>query len=82
MELEGLKRSLAILEDAEIHLTDITTDRHVQVRKYLCENKTELNHWFDCWHVAKSKIFGFTVVIKSVYSLININVSQKHADKP
>jgi hypothetical protein len=60
MELEGLKRAVSKLEGADIQWSDITTDRHVQVRKYIRENKTEINHWFDCWHIAKSEIYGFS----------------------
>jgi hypothetical protein len=60
MELEGLKRAVSKLECADIHLFDLTTDHHVQVRKYIRENKTEINYWFDCWHFAKSKIYGFS----------------------
>jgi hypothetical protein len=55
MELEGLKRAISTVQDGGVKLSDITTDRHVQVRKYLRENEKEINHWFDTWHVAKSK---------------------------
>ncbi|XP_053409092.1 uncharacterized protein LOC128559941 [Mercenaria mercenaria] len=54
MELEGLKRTMKVVEDMGVTLSDITIDRHVQVRKYLRENKGHINHWFDSLHVAKS----------------------------
>ncbi|XP_060585693.1 uncharacterized protein LOC132741518 [Ruditapes philippinarum] len=54
MELEGLKRAISTVQDGGVKLSDITTDRHLQVRKYLRENEKEINHWFDTWHVAKS----------------------------
>lgn len=57
MELEGLKRALTKLDDNGVTLSDFTTDRHVQVRKYLKEERPEIKHWFDGWHLAKSKHF-------------------------
>lgn len=52
MELEGLKRCLAYLAENHVNMTDLVTDRHSQVKKYMREN-TEIRHWFDVWHVAK-----------------------------
>ncbi len=31
----------------------IITDRHPQVQKYLREQKPEVRHFYDVWHVAK-----------------------------
>ena len=53
MELEGLKRCLQTLADEDIAISDITTDRHPQVKKFMREQRPEVNHWFDVWHVAK-----------------------------
>ena len=55
MELEGLKRGLQTLEDCAIAIKSLTTDRHIQVRKYLREEKPHIKQWFDYWHIAKSK---------------------------
>lgn len=52
MELEGLKRCLAYLTEKEVNVTDLVTDRHSQVKKYMRES-TNIRHWFDVWHVAK-----------------------------
>ena len=53
MELEGLKRSMARLQENSIEVSDFTTDRHPQVKKYMREKHPTVNHWFDVWHVAK-----------------------------
>ncbi|XP_021351033.1 uncharacterized protein LOC110448878 [Mizuhopecten yessoensis] len=53
MELEGLKRCLQFLQDDGVQVTDIVTDRHSQVKKYLRTDHPTVNHWFDVWHVAK-----------------------------
>ncbi|XP_036000029.1 uncharacterized protein LOC118564855 isoform X1 [Fundulus heteroclitus] len=53
MELEGLKRSLQFLEDAGVTVTDLTTDRHSSVKKFMREIYPSINHWFDAWHIAK-----------------------------
>ncbi|WP_316399562.1 hypothetical protein, partial [Bradyrhizobium sp. 33ap4] len=55
MELEGLKRGLSYLRDADINVTTLVTDRHCQIRKYIENNYPDMAHQFDCWHVAKGK---------------------------
>ena len=54
MELEGLKRSLAVVQESStITRRKITliTDRHSQVCKWLREN-TNVTLYFDIWHIA------------------------------
>ena len=53
MELEGPQRSQGFLEDEDVTITDIITDRHSSVKKYMREQQPEIKHWFDVWHVAK-----------------------------
>ena len=53
MELEGLERSLEKLTEHQITVSDITTDRHPSVKKFIREKHPEVRHWFDVWHVAK-----------------------------
>lgn len=55
MEIEGLKRCLQNLKDRNIRITDLTTDRHVQVKSYMAKEETSIRHWFYVWHVAKGK---------------------------
>jgi len=54
MELEGLKRCKADMEQSNIEVEEITTDRHVQINKYIADNWT-VKHSFDLWHIAKSE---------------------------
>ncbi|XP_033756770.1 uncharacterized protein LOC117339337 [Pecten maximus] len=53
MELEGLKRSLRFLEEEGVSVSDLVTDRHSQVKKFMKTECPSINHWFDVWHVAK-----------------------------
>jgi hypothetical protein len=55
MELESLKRQLKFLEDNEVQVTKLVTDRHVQVSSYMANEKPDVEHAFDVWHVAKGK---------------------------
>jgi hypothetical protein len=55
MELESLKRQLKFLEDNEVQVTKLVTDRHVQVSSYMANEKPDVEHVFDVWHVAKGK---------------------------
>ncbi|KAK3098621.1 hypothetical protein FSP39_021291 [Pinctada imbricata] len=53
MELEGLKRCLSWLEENNIVIGDLVTDRHAQAKKFMKTERPDIEHWFDCWHVAK-----------------------------
>ncbi|KAK8781227.1 hypothetical protein V5799_017431 [Amblyomma americanum] len=53
MELEGLKRALKRLDDKNISVREIVTDRHVQVRSHMRQHRPDIAHYIDAWHVAK-----------------------------
>ena len=48
-----LIETLNFLENSGIIIKGLVTDRHSQIRKYLRENKPQINHQFDIWHMAK-----------------------------
>ena len=56
MELESLKRQLKYLDDNNIKVTKLVTDRHVQVSAYMARQKPEVEHSYNVWHVAKGVI--------------------------
>ena len=57
MELEGLKRGLEwVIDTNNMAATDIVTDRHSSVKKYMREEFPDINRWFDVWHVAKGML--------------------------
>ncbi|KAL3886787.1 hypothetical protein ACJMK2_026759 [Sinanodonta woodiana] len=53
MELDGLKRGLAKLQEEQIAISHLITDRYSQIKKYMRETHPNIAHWFDCWHIAK-----------------------------
>ena len=53
MELEALKRQLAYLDDANINISKVVTDRHTQVTSYMAEENPDIDHAHDVWHLAK-----------------------------
>jgi solute carrier family 8 (sodium/calcium exchanger) len=53
MELESLKRQLKYLEDNRVEVNKLVTDRHIQVSVYMANDKPEVEHSYDVWHVAK-----------------------------
>ncbi|CAB4020840.1 Hypothetical predicted protein [Paramuricea clavata] len=53
MELESLKRQLSYLENANVEVKKLVTDRHVQVSAYMASEKSSIEHNYDVWHVAK-----------------------------
>ena len=54
MELEGLKRCLNHLQDENVTISKLATDRHVQVRAHMKKERPNIKHNFDVWHMAKS----------------------------
>jgi hypothetical protein len=70
MELEGLQRSLAFLmEENELPVSHLITDRHSSVKKYMRERHTDITNWFDVWHVAKGKFFQNNILTIVVFEL-------------
>lgn len=54
MELEGFKRSVSFLQESNMEIDVIATDRHTQIRKYIRESLSTVFHQFDVWHMANS----------------------------
>ena len=54
MEKYGFKKVLQSIKDSDINITKITTDRHIQVKKYLREEEQDIEHQFDVWHFSKN----------------------------
>ena len=53
MELESFKRQMKYLEENDVQITKLVTDRHVQVAVYMANEKPQIAHSYDVWHVAK-----------------------------
>ena len=47
-------KALNELEENNLVVSQITTDRHIQAKKYMREGRPEISHQFDIWHVCKS----------------------------
>ena len=56
METEGLRRSLNFLISEGIQIKALITDRHVTIQKIMREEYKDIEHMYDMWHIAKSKI--------------------------
>ncbi|XP_067930909.1 uncharacterized protein [Watersipora subatra] len=54
MELEGLKRCRAYLEEKNLHVAELTTDRHSSLMKYMSTQWSTVSHTFDSWHLTKN----------------------------
>ena len=53
MELESLKRQLAYLEESNVEVKKLITDRHTQVSAYMAWERPNIKHTYDVWHLAK-----------------------------
>lgn len=58
MDIEGLLRCLQKLEEEGMVISDLFTDRHTQIKAYLKKERTDINNWFDVWHVAKGNLLS------------------------
>lgn len=55
MEKEGLLRGLEFFEGNDLSIGLLVTDRHKEINAWLRNNKPEIQHRYDVWHVAKCK---------------------------
>ena len=53
MEKQGLRRCLTFLENKNLELGTLVTDRHPQIQKMMREEYSQVEHYYDVWHVAK-----------------------------
>ena len=56
MEKEGLIRAINMLEDRDLEIKEIVTDRHPSIQKHIREKMKQTRHYFDIWHIAKSNV--------------------------
>ena len=56
MEIEGLNCGVQYLKSHGLVIDQFVTDRHKQIAKYLHEKLPDTKHYYDVWHVAKSKL--------------------------
>lgn len=65
MELEGLKRALAKLKAMDVEVRSLVTDRHSGITSYMKEKNPDTMHYFDTWHLVRSKdflLFDYTII--------------------
>ena len=80
MEKAGFIKVLNKINKNQIQVTQITTDRHMQIKKYMREELPDICHQFDIWHVSKnikqkilkaSKKKSCSILIKWLKSICN-----------
>lgn len=54
MEKLGLIKVLTELDKKNMTVQQLTTDRHLQIGKYIREERVDIDHQFDVWHFSKS----------------------------
>ncbi|XP_056110656.1 uncharacterized protein LOC130088048 [Rhinichthys klamathensis goyatoka] len=63
MEMEGLKRSLALLEERGVTVNSIVTERHPQIQEFLKE--TRIKHYYDVWRIEKGLSKKLALIAKN-----------------
>jgi hypothetical protein len=64
MEYEGFKRSMDFLLE-EINISTLVSDRHQTIAKHMREKLPKIIHYFDIWHLKKSK-YSYTLLRASL----------------
>lgn len=54
MEKAGLVKVLDEVKNKDVKISQLTTDRHLQIKKYMREQEEGIDHQFDVWHFSKS----------------------------
>jgi len=54
MEKEGFERCLTSLNEEEVSIHTITTDRHIGINSAMDKVHTDIRHQYDVWHFSKS----------------------------
>ena len=54
IEKYDFQKVLRGMEARDINIKQITTDRHVQIKKFMREERPNISHQFDIWHVCKN----------------------------
>ena len=55
MEFLGFKNCMTYLLGCGLVIGTLITDRHASIRKYMREQLHNIKHYFDLWHIKKSK---------------------------
>ena len=58
MEKGGFIRAVHFLEEQDLEVSVLVTDRHRQIAKWVRENLPSTDHRYDLWHMAKGNWFG------------------------
>ena len=56
MEKEGLSRGLNYLQENELTVKMLVTDRHKQISAWMRRDWTNIQNKYDVWHLAKCKL--------------------------
>lgn len=55
MEFMGFKSCMEFLIGYGLLITAFVSDRHVSIAAYMKKSLTAITHYFDIWHLKKSK---------------------------
>ena len=58
MEKCELVDALQFLADDSLQVTTLVTDCHKQIAKYMAEEKPDIEHRYDVWHISKGMYYN------------------------
>ena len=54
---------MSYLQNEGVTLESLITDRHSSIAKYMREKFAKVSHYFDLWHLGKSKWMDFAIFV-------------------
>ena len=61
MEYLGFQRCMESLFANELQVTTFVSDRHKSIRKHMREKLPSITHYYDLWHIKKSKLINHSL---------------------
>ena len=62
MEFLASQQCMDYLQKQGVTVESLITDRHSSISKYMREQLKKVTHYFDLWHLRKSKFTNFAII--------------------
>ena len=72
MEFEGFKSCMEFLIGYGLLIKAFVSDRHVSIAAHMRKSLSHITHYFDIWHLKKSKLTYSGTSLKSLFMILGL----------
>lgn len=72
MEMMAFLICMNKIQERGLDVGTIITDRHTSIAKHMRTNLPQIKHYFDLWHLKKSKLSEIVGFILSCFIIVNL----------